>query len=76
MTVDPNTHKAVSNFNTHTSFLHASHDVANYANSLLFVLYSFSGYEQPFYVSREIGFQGVLSILLTLRAHLGDERDL
>lgn len=53
-TVDPNTHKAVSNFDTQTSFLHASHDVANYANSLLFVLYSFSGYEQPFYVMSEI----------------------
>lgn len=66
MTVDPNKNKPVSNFDTHTSFLHASHDVGNYANSLVFVLYSFSGYEQPFYVSIDIGIQAGLSILLTL----------
>ena len=53
MTIDPN-NIPVSNFDTHTSFLHPSHDVANYANSLLFIMCSFSGYEQPFYVSRDI----------------------
>lgn len=50
-TIDPNTHKATSNFDPQTSFTHPSHDPANYANSLLFIVYTFSGYEQPFYVS-------------------------
>ena len=73
MTVDPNTHTSVSNFDPHTSFLHPSHNVANYANSLLFIIYTFSGYEQPFYVS--IGFRGeeVFAALLMLRALEGDE---
>ncbi|CAF9934066.1 MAG: hypothetical protein ALECFALPRED_005836 [Alectoria fallacina] len=53
-TVDPNTHVPVSNFDIHTSFLQPSHDVANYANSLVFIMYTFSGYEQPFYVMSEI----------------------
>lgn len=53
-TVDPNSHVPVSNFDIHTSFLHPSHDVANYANSLVFIMYTFSGYEQPFYVMSEI----------------------
>lgn len=39
-------------------------------------MYTFSGYEQPFYVSQDIHTEGVLSILLIIRAHLGDERDL
>ena len=47
-TVNPETHQAVSNFDVHTSFLHPSGDVGNYANSLLFIVYTFSGYEQPF----------------------------
>ena len=47
-TINPHTHKAVSNFDVHTSFLHPKGDVANYANSLLFIVYSYSGYEQPF----------------------------
>ena len=47
-TLNPDTHQEVSNFDVHTSFLHPSGDVANYANSLLFVVYTFSGYEQPF----------------------------
>ena len=51
-TVNPKTHIAVSNFDTHTSFLHPSSGAANYANSLLFIVYSFSGYEQPFCKSR------------------------
>lgn len=50
-TINPNTHKATSNFDAKTSFTHPSHDPANYANSLLFIVYTFSGYEQPFYVS-------------------------
>ena len=75
MTVDPNIHTSVSNFNTHTSFLHPSHDVANYANSLLFIIYTFSGYEQPFYVSIDIRSEEVFATLLILRALKGDERD-
>ena len=41
-----------SNFDTHTSFTHARHDAASYADSLIFIVYTYSGYEQPFYVSR------------------------
>lgn len=33
-----------------SSFAHATRDFASYANSILFVLYTFSGNEQPFYV--------------------------
>lgn len=74
-TVDRNTHTSVSNFNPHTSFLHPSHNVANYANSLLFIIYTFSGYEQPFYVSIDIRSEEVFATLLILRALKGDERD-
>ena len=41
-----------SNFDTHTSFSHARHDAASYADSLIFIVYTYSGWEQPFYVSR------------------------
>ena len=75
MTVDPNTHTSVSNFNPHTSFLHPSHNVANYANSLLFIICTFSGYEQPFYVSIGIRSDEVSAALLIPRALKGDERD-
>ena len=50
-TVDPTTGNRTSNFDTHTSFTHARHDAASYADSLLFIVYTYSGYEQPFYVS-------------------------
>lgn len=50
-TVDPTTGNRTSNFDTHTSFTHARHDAASYADSLLFVVYTYSGYDQPFYVS-------------------------
>lgn len=40
-----------SNLSIHTSFAHAGKDFASYANSILFVVYTFSGNEQPFYVS-------------------------
>ena len=73
MTVDPNTHTSVSNFDPHTSFLHPSHNVANYANSLLFIIHTFSGYEQPFYVSIGIRSEEVFATLLILRALKGDE---
>ena len=51
-TVDPSTGKVTSNFDTHSSFAHARHDAASYAESLLYIVYTYSGYEQPFYVSR------------------------
>ena len=51
-TVNPETHRAVSNFDIHTSFLHPSSGAASYANSLLFIVYTFSGYEQPFCQSK------------------------
>lgn len=51
VTVDPKTQNATSNFSTH-SFAFASNDPASYAESLLYVVYTFSGYEQPFYVSQ------------------------
>ncbi|KAL8953687.1 MAG: hypothetical protein Q9222_000471 [Ikaeria aurantiellina] len=53
-TVNPKTQDVTSNFNPHSSFGFASQDVASYADSLLFVTYTFSGYEQPFYVLSEV----------------------
>lgn len=52
VTVDPKTQNATSNFSTHSFFAFASNDPASYAESLLYVVYTFSGYEQPFYVSQ------------------------
>jgi L-asparagine transporter-like permease len=40
-----------ANFNVHTSFSNPSRDVANYTDSFYFILYAFSGFQQPFYVS-------------------------
>ena len=54
-TMDPVTRQPLSSFDPHVSFAQSSSDVANYANSLLFVVCTFSGYEQPFYVSDTIG---------------------
>jgi amino acid transporter len=39
------------NYSSPTSFGDLSHSTAGYAESLLVVMYSYSGYEQPFYVS-------------------------
>ena len=39
-----------SNLAAETSFAYAKKDFAGYANSILFVVYTFSGNEQPFYV--------------------------
>lgn len=50
-TVTTATSSGPGNLGVHTSFAHASTDFASYANSVLFVLYTFSGNEQPFYVS-------------------------
>lgn len=52
-TVNPTMGTATSNFDTHTSFAHSRKDTASYADSILFIVYTFSGYEQPFYVSRD-----------------------
>lgn len=54
-TVNPTTHKTTSNFDPHSSFAFARDDPAGYASSILFVVYCFSGYEQPFYVCRPSG---------------------
>ncbi|KAI4212920.1 MAG: hypothetical protein LQ351_004445 [Letrouitia transgressa] len=53
-TVDPKTLKSTSNFDTHSSFAFARGDVGGYASSILYVVYSFSGYKQPFYVLSEV----------------------
>ena len=49
-TTNPATHKVSSNFDPHSSFAYATGDPGGYAASILFIVYSFSGYEQPFYV--------------------------
>ena len=50
-TIDPITQQWSSNFDPSTSFKHASHSLSTYANSILYILYTFTGYVQPFYVS-------------------------
>ena len=44
------TQSGPGNLNSHTSFKFAKNDFSTYANSILFVVYTFSGNEQPFYV--------------------------
>ncbi|KAL8663323.1 MAG: hypothetical protein Q9202_003959 [Teloschistes flavicans] len=43
-----------ANFSVHKSFAHASGDFASYANALIFTIYPFSGYYQPFYIMSEV----------------------
>lgn len=50
-TVDPETSRSTSNFDIHTSFAHSSTSAASYANSIIFIIYSYGGFDQPFYVS-------------------------
>ena len=50
-TVDSINGKVTPNFDTQSSFAHPHHDAASYAESILFIVYTYSGYEQPFYVS-------------------------
>ena len=50
-TVDSTTGNVTPNFDTKSSFAHPQHDAASYADAILFIVYTFSGYEQPFYVS-------------------------
>jgi hypothetical protein len=40
-----------TNFNVSTSFNNPSRDLASYTDSFYFILYAFSGFQQPFYVS-------------------------
>ncbi|MCJ1462469.1 hypothetical protein MMC07_001071 [Pseudocyphellaria aurata] len=53
-TVDPDTSRSTSNFDIHTSFTHASASAASYANSIIFIVYSYGGFDQPFYVLSEV----------------------
>lgn len=48
--VNPTTHKWSSNFDPSVSFQLASHSLSNHANSILFIIYTYSGFVQPFYV--------------------------
>ncbi|KAL8757213.1 MAG: hypothetical protein Q9184_004273 [Pyrenodesmia sp. 2 TL-2023] len=53
-TIDPKTQVKTSNFDPKTSFAFARSDPASYAEALLYITYTFSGYEQPFYVLSEV----------------------
>ena len=46
--------KATDNFATATSFKPGASEVPSVSNSLLYVVYTYSGFEQPFYVLAEI----------------------
>ncbi|KAK4187641.1 high-affinity methionine permease [Podospora australis] len=46
--------KATYNFDSDKSFSTARHDLSSYTNSLLYIVYAYSGFEQPFYVLAEI----------------------
>ena len=51
-TLDTKTGQLRPNFDTHASFANSRSDVASYASSLLFIVYSYGGFDQPFYVCR------------------------
>lgn len=51
VTYNPGLGRNTTNFNVHTSFIGAQHDVSSYAYSFIFIIYSYGGFEQPFYVS-------------------------
>lgn len=53
-TIDPDTSRSTSNFDVHTSFTHASTSAASYANSIVFIIYAYAGFDQPFYVSNSL----------------------
>lgn len=53
-TIDPDTHRSTSNFDIHTSFTNASTGAASYANSIIFIIYAYGGFDQPFYVSNSL----------------------
>lgn len=50
-TIDPVLGTWSPNFSTQSSFSYAHHNVVDYAGAILFIVYTYSGYEQPFYVS-------------------------
>lgn len=54
-TIDPDTSRSTSNFDIHSSFAHGSTSAASYANSIIFIIYAYGGYDQPFYVSNILG---------------------
>ncbi|KAL8770393.1 MAG: hypothetical protein Q9209_003819 [Squamulea sp. 1 TL-2023] len=43
-----------ANFATHKSFVRPSDDAGSYARSIIYVVYSYSGFNQPFYVLSEV----------------------
>lgn len=43
------------NLSSHTSFADARGNIADYSASILFIVYSFSGFKQPFYVCQGAG---------------------
>jgi amino acid transporter len=45
---------STENFNVSESFSTKRHDLASYSDSLLYVMYTYSGFKQPFYVLSEI----------------------
>lgn len=51
VTYNPGLDRNTSNFNVHTSFISAQRDASSYANSFIFIIYTYGGFEQPFYVS-------------------------
>lgn len=53
-TIAPDTSRSTPNFDIHTSFTHASTSAASYANSIIFIVYSYGGFDQPFYVSNTL----------------------
>jgi amino acid transporter len=47
----PELPKQLQDFDTNQSFKTERHDVPSYTNSLLYIVYTYSGFEQPFSVS-------------------------
>lgn len=45
---------ALENFHTDRSFAKPNHGLANYVQPFMFIVYSFTGFEQPFYVLHEV----------------------
>ncbi len=61
---DSITQTGPANLDLHTSFAHARRDFASYTNPILFVLCTFSGNEQPFYVRNRL--QSIFQLILML----------
>ena len=73
-TFNPSTHEATSNFDTHSSFSDAQIGAARYVESILLIVYTYSGFEQPFYVSRRLGYtQTRRDVLMMLAAQVLSE---